>query len=205
MADRYTYVPLIGLFVIVAWGARDLLARWRARRVVLPVAALALIGIYAVAARAQVGHWADSTALWQHALDVDPGNYYAHNSLGTIASDAGETTEAIGHFSRAVRFAPDYPEAHNNLGLMYAREGRAAEAVAEYRKALALNPGLAAAHDNLGVALVMLGKGDEAIGEYEAAIRLDPKAALFRSNLGAALYGQGARRTRSRRSPRPCG
>ncbi len=191
MADRYTYVPLIGLFVIVTWGARDLLARWPARRAALPVAALVLIGIYAVTARAQVGHWADSTALWRHALAVDPGNYYAHNSLGTIASDAGETTEAIGHFSRAVRFAPDYPEARNNLGLMYAREGRAAEAVAEYRKALALNPGLAAAHDNLGVALVMLGKGDEAIGEYEAAIRLDPNAALFRSNLGAALYGQG--------------
>ena len=84
-ADRYTYVPLIGLFVIVAWSARDLLARWPARRIVLPVAALVLIGFYAVAARAQVGALGDSTALWQHALDVDPGNYYAHNSLGTIA------------------------------------------------------------------------------------------------------------------------
>jgi tetratricopeptide (TPR) repeat protein len=191
MADRYTYVPLIGLFVIVTWGARDLLVRWPARRIVLPIAAAALVIGYAFTARAQVGHWADSTALWKHALAVDPGNYYAHNSLGTIASDAGETTEAIGHFSRAVRFAPDYPEAHNNLGLMHAREGRAAEAVTEYRKALALNPGLAAAHDNLGVAFVMLGKGDEAIAEYETAIRLDPAAALFRSNLGAALYGQG--------------
>jgi tetratricopeptide (TPR) repeat protein len=189
MADRYTYVPLVGLFLIVTWGACDILARWPARRIALPVVAAAVIVLCAVTARAQVGYWVNSAALWQHAVDVDPGNYFAHNSLGALASDAGRTTEAIGHFSRALQFAPDYPEAYNNLGLMHAREGRPGEAVAQYKKAIELNPGLAAAHDNLGVALLMLGGADEAISEHEAAIRLAPDSALFRSNLGAALFG----------------
>jgi protein O-mannosyl-transferase len=191
MADRYTYVPLIGLFLIAVWGAWDLLARWPVRRVILPVAASVVIACYAVMARAQVGCWANSEALWQHARNVDPANYYAHNALGALASDAGRLSEAIGYFSETIRLAPDYPEAYNNLGLMYAREGRAADAAVQYRKAIELNPSLAAAHDNLGVALVALGRTGEAIPEYEAAIRLDPGAALFRSNLGAALYGQG--------------
>jgi len=200
MADRYTYIPLIGIFVMVAWGVRDLAAcrliaavpaRKTAMRGALPVVAVALVAALAVAARAQVGHWADSTSLWTHALNVDPGNYVAHNSLGALASDAGRTEEAIEHFSRAVRFGPDYPEAFNNLGLMYARQGRTAEAVEQYRKALALNPGLAPAHGNLGLALVTLGRMEEALPSYEAAIRLEPGAAIYRSNLGAALYQQG--------------
>jgi len=200
MADRYTYIPLIGIFVMIAWGARDLAAgktiavapaRKAVSRVALPAVAVALVAALAVAARAQVGHWADSTSLWTHALEVDPGNYFAHNSLGAIASDAGRTDEAIEHFSRAVRFGPDYPEAFNNLGLMYARQGRAADAVEQYRRALALNPGLAPAHGNLGLALVTLGRIDEAMPAYEAAIRLEADAAIYRSNLGAALYQQG--------------
>jgi len=200
MADRYTYVPLVGIFVMLAWGARDLacsglLARqaWlrSATRIGVPVVAVALVAALAAAARVQTGYWASSAALWQHALDVDPQNYFAHNSLGALASDAGRTGEALEHFSRAVRSGPDYPEAFNNLGLMYARLGRTAEAVEQYRKAIALNPRLAAAHGNLGVALVTLGRPDEAIAAYHAAIAIDPAAARYRSNLGAALYGQG--------------
>ncbi len=200
MADRYTYVPLVGIFVMMTWGARDLAAskavagapvRRAVSRVALPIVAVALVAALAAVARAQVGHWTDSSALWTHALSVDPGNYFAHNSLGAIASDAGRTDEAVEHFSRAVRFGPDYPEAFNNLGLMYARQGRAADSVEQYRKALALNPGLAPAHGNLGLALVTLGRMDEALPAYEAAIRLEPDAAIYRSNLGAALYQQG--------------
>ena len=191
MADRYTYVPLIGLFVVAAWGAADLLARWPARRVVLPVAASVVILLCAAAARAQVGHWANSTALWQHALDVDRGNYYALNSLGAMASDAGRVDDAVARFSDAIRFAPDYPEAYSNLGLAKVAKGLPAEAIPLYRKAIELNPSLAEAHNNLGVALTTLGRAAEAVPEHEAAVRLKPGSASFHTNLGAALYSSG--------------
>jgi tetratricopeptide (TPR) repeat protein len=191
MADRYTYVPLIGLFVMAAWGAADLLARWPARRFVLPVTASSLVLLCAFTARAQVGYWANSASLWQHALDVDPGNYYALNSLGAMASDAGRVDEAIARFSDAIRFAPDYPEAYNNLGLAKVRKGLAAEAVPLYRKAIGLNPSLAEAHNNLGVALTTLGRAAEAVPEHEAAVRLKPTSAPFHNNLGVALYSSG--------------
>ncbi len=191
MADRYTYVPLIGLFVAVVWGACDALGRWPARRVALPAMATAAIALCAVTARAQVGWWADSTVLWQHALAVDPGNYFALNSLGYLSSQAGRTDEAARYFADAIRVAPDYPAAHYNLGLMSARQGRLDDAIAEYRKALALNPNLSAAHDNLGRALASQGRLDDAIAEYSEALRLDPRLVDAHNNLGVALAAVG--------------
>jgi protein O-mannosyl-transferase len=95
MADRYTYIPLIGLFVAIAWGAVELAARWQYGRIALPAAALlALLGCAAVA-RAQVGYWSDSTALWRRALEVTEGNYVAHKNLGGVLVKQGKTGEAI--------------------------------------------------------------------------------------------------------------
>ena len=191
MADRYTYVPLVGLFIAVAWGACDAMGRWSARRVALPAAAAVIIALYAVSARAQIGWWADSTLLWQHALAVDPGNYFALNSLGYLSNETGRTDEAARYFSGAIRFAPDYPEAHNNLGLTRARQGRLDEAIAEYRKALALNPNLAAANENLGKALASQGRTDEAIRQFRTALGAQPDLASAHSGLGKALASQG--------------
>jgi protein O-mannosyl-transferase len=198
MADRYTYLPLVGLFIIAAWGVSDLLAfsgRHRGRplqRHILPLVAALVVIFFAVAARAQVSYWANSQRLWQRALDVDPANYYAHNSLGSMALDEGRIDDAIRRFTDAVRFGPDYPEAYNNLGLALARRGQNDAAMAQYRTALQINPGLAEAHDNLGAALAAKGSTAEAVGEYETAIRMKPGVALFHENLGKALASRGS-------------
>jgi tetratricopeptide (TPR) repeat protein len=191
LADRYTYVPLIGLFVIVAWGVPDLVARWRVPRLALSVAAAAAILACAAIARAQVTVWSSSEALWQHALALDADNYRAHDALGLIAAERGHTIDAMTHFSEAIRLEPGAPDPYNDLGLMLARQGRFDEAVAHYQFALQLKPRLAEAHNNLGMALASQGKLGEAIVHYTEALRIDPDVAAFHSNFGQALAARG--------------
>jgi tetratricopeptide (TPR) repeat protein len=191
LADRYTYVPVIGLFIIVAWGVPDLLARWRLPRMALGVAAAAAILACALTARAQVTVWSSSQALWQHALDLDADNHRAHDALGLIAAERGHTREAMAHFSEAIRLAPGAPDPYNDLGLMLAKQGRFDEAVAQYQFALQLKPRFAEAHNNFGMALASQGKLDEAIVHYTEALRLDPDVAAFHNNFGQALAARG--------------
>ena len=192
MADRYTYVPLIGVFIAVAWGVIDLIGT-RARPIAGIVAFAALLTA-AVTARAQVHHWRDSLAVWQHAVDVTRGNYRAHNSLGAVLGNQGRTAEAIRHFEEALRLGPDGSEAHHihhNLGRALADSSRTEDAIRHYRDALRVKPDFAEAHNNLGLALVRLGRVDEALPHYQEAVRIDPTLAVAQNNLGLALYGLG--------------
>lgn len=191
MADRYTYVPLIGLFLIVAWGMPDLLARWPHRDLALGVAAGSVILGCALAARAQVRHWRNSVALWQHALEVTTENPRAHNNLGHALAREGRGREAIGYYTEAVRIKPDYAEAHNNIGYALADQGRVREAIAHYSEALRVLPDYAEAHNNLGVALAGEGNADGAIQHLSDAVRIEPGRAEAHNNLGAVLAGQG--------------
>jgi tetratricopeptide (TPR) repeat protein len=187
MADRYTYVPLVGLFVMVVWGISDLAGRARLSRGVLAAAACVVVVACAVATRAQVETWRDSVSLWQHALDVTPANYYAHNGLGLELVKQGRSEEARAQFVEASRLAPGFPNGHNNLGLLLARENRLDEAVAEFRKALDLNPDYVQAHINLGNALLKTRKTEEALAHYAEAVRVAPDSAEARTDLGNAL------------------
>lgn len=189
MADRYTYVPLVGLFIMLAWGIPELLASWR-HRSLLPAAAGFVVLACAIAAREQVRHWKDSLSLWEHALQVTTENYRAHQNLGHILTKQGRPTEAIPHYSEALRIKPDSAEAHNNLGHALADQGRAAEAIAHYSEAVRLVPDFEEAHNNLGVALVGQGKTDEAIGHLTEALRIKPGLAVTHNNLGVALAAQ---------------
>jgi tetratricopeptide (TPR) repeat protein len=191
MADRYTYVPFIGLFIIVAWGVPDLLVRWPLRRIVLPAAASLLILACAITARGQLQYWENSTTLWTHALAVTTGNDIAHNNLGAALADQGKTEEAIAHYSEALRIKPDYADAHNNLGVALAGEGKLDEAIAHYSEALRIRPDYADAHSNLGIALANQGKLDEAIAQFNEALRIKPDSAKAHNNLGVALASQG--------------
>jgi len=191
MADRYTYVPLIGLFLIVAWGIPDLLARSPHRDLALGVAAgLVLLGC-TVAARGQVQHWRSSVALWQHALEVTTENHRAHNNLGHALARDGRGSEAIARYTEALRIKPDYAEAHNNLGYALADQGRVREAIAHYSEALRVLPDYVEAHNNLGVALAREGNADGAIQHLSDAVRIEPGRAEAHNNLGAVLAGQG--------------
>ncbi|MBI4465355.1 MAG: tetratricopeptide repeat protein [Acidobacteria bacterium] len=191
MADRYTYVPLIGLFLIAAWGIPDLLARWRYRRIVLPAAAGLVMAVCMIMARVQVQHWKNTLALWQYTLEVTTENYVAHYNLGVALSDQGKISEAIPHYAAAVRIKPSHTLAHNNLGLALVNQGRLDEAVVHFTEALRIEPHHALAHNNLGLALAKQGRFREAIAHYSEALRAQPDFAEAHYNLGLALVDQG--------------
>ena len=146
-ADRYTYVPLIGVFIIIAWGGATLAARGRVLQRALPVAACIAVMACAVAAREQVGYWKDSVSLWTRAtmLTLGVDAFEAHMSLGTSLGNQGRVDEARRHFAEAVHLRPQSDAAHYSLGLALAKTGRAADAAAEFNEALRLNPGHEAA------------------------------------------------------------
>jgi tetratricopeptide (TPR) repeat protein len=196
MADRFTYVPLIGLFVIVSWGALDLLSHWPALRRALPVAAGFMILACTMGARGQVRYWENNVTLWTRATKVLLGmdNYHAHIDLGTILRDQGRLSEAISHFSEAVRLKPDSADAHYNLGMALARQGRTDEAIASFSQAVRIKPDSADTNYDLGLSLARQGRIDEAIASFSEAARLKPDFAAAHLNLGLALAGQGKNR-----------
>lgn len=191
MADRYTYVPLIGLFMMVAWGIHDVLAGRHAFRFVAPAgAAVAIVGV-AVLAQRQVRYWRDDLTLWSHALAVTNGNARAHNNLANALSDRRRVADAVVHYREAIRIQPNFGEAHSNLANSLAGQGLIDEATREYIVALQYRPTDPFAHNGLGSILDEQGKVAEAIAHYEAALRVAPDMVGARNNLGVALVKQG--------------
>jgi len=206
IADRYTYVPSIGLYLIAAWGVPDLLERWKHRQVAC--AALAAIGIigYALVASVQLRYWQDSVSLFRHTLAVTQNNAVAENHLGAALVVLGEHSEgarhlAAGdrinrateaqHYVRQLENDPTSVEAHIRLGRLLADSGDTNGAAAHYREAIRLNPNMGAAHNNLAVILESTGQTDAAIAEYREVVRLQPERAESRSNLAAVLASAG--------------
>jgi protein O-mannosyl-transferase len=191
-ADRYTYVPLIGVFIALTWGAAEVISHWR--RLALAgvgaaVAAMTLLCL--VRARQQVGYWKESETLFRHALAVTKDNWLAHINLGETLDAKGQIDEAIRHYEEAVRLKPDHPSAHINLGAALNDKGDTDEAIRQYQEALRLKPDHDQAHNNLGIALGRKGQTGEAIRQFQEAIRLKPDYAEAHSNLGTAFYQQG--------------
>ena len=191
MADRYTYVPLIGLFLMAGWGVPDLLARSPYRRIALPAAAGIVICACVVTARVQVQRWESDASLWRRALIVTTGNYMAHHYMGTILASEGKLDEAQSHFVEAIRLKPDYADTYTNLGLVLMIQGRKDEALHFLSEAVRLNPEHAEAHNNLGVHLKNMGRFDEAVVHFGEALRLQPDYANAHYNLGNVLAVQG--------------
>jgi len=172
MADRYTYVPLVGLSIVVAWGAGELLGtRWERLGWGLSLAAIAA---WIAVTRAQVALWKDDETLFRHALAVTEANYLAHFRVGADAWDAGRADEAIAHYARAVELAPDYPAAHNNYGGVLLAVGRVDEAIVELKEAVRGQPDVGESYINLAGALLKKGRVDEAIPYLREGVRLRP-------------------------------
>ena len=191
MADRYTYFPLIGLFIILAWGIADLLARWPHREILLPAGAAILILVCASVARTQVLSWSDTSTLWTHALEVNADNDVAHYLLGDWLTKQGRVQEAMTHYTEALRLKPENAEAHDSMGFALASKGKFSEAIAQYSEALRLKPAFAAAHCNLGLAMANVGRTEEGIAEISEALRINPDFVEARNNLGIVLVKQG--------------
>lgn len=190
-ADRYTYIPLVGMFIIIAWGIPDVLRRWRLARPLTAIAALTTIAALSSITWIQAGYWKDSVTLYRHSLSVTTDNYTVHNNLGLALAATGNRSEAIEHYTEALRINPGYAKAHNNLGSALRREGRFAEAGEHLRAAIRLEPDNAKAYNNLGNCLTQQGRLAEAIEEYSKALSLDPEYALAHYNIGFALMRSG--------------
>ena len=191
MADRYTYVPLIGLFLMIAWGVADLLGSWRYGKPALAVAAPLLLSALMVCATFQVSYWKNSLTLFEHTLRVTSHNSQVHNNLGNVLTQKGKLQEAISHYTKALEISPNYAEAHINLGVALTRQGRLKEAIKHYSAALQLKSNSAELHNNLGVALFELGDIPGAIKNYLAAVQLKPDYAEAHNNLGNGLVKLG--------------
>ncbi len=191
MADRYTYVPLIGVFLAAAWSvpapARAVPISWIAA---LGIATPVLVAL-ALVTRFQVGLWTDMHTLFAHAVAVTKENSMAQKCLADGLLMEGKFEEAIPHFREAVRITPLLVDGHNNLGVALGGLGRFDEASAEYRKELEIRPFSAETRFNLASALMTLGRIDEAIAEFEETLRIAPRLGDAHSKLGAALGTRG--------------
>jgi Tfp pilus assembly protein PilF len=202
MADRYTYVPLIGIFIAVAWGGAELVARWRPRgRSLAPAAgaaaSIALV-LCAVTAQQTVQHWRDSISLYENALFVNPRNNVIRLNFGNTLVDRGDVEKGMAQFRTALEVNPNYVDAHHNLGRALVGRKRYSEAITHYTEALRIRPDHAIAHNSLGKVLRTQGRNEQASHHFLRAIELGLEwrqthydlANLLRQsgNLRAAIY-----------------
>jgi protein O-mannosyl-transferase len=192
MADRYTYLPLIGIFVMVSWGAVDLTTTWRYQRLALPaLAAVTLTGCL-LCTRWQVGHWRDSLALFSHAVAVTKNNAMAEQRLGYTLALSGNLGEATRHFDVALRLCPTYEDALLNRGHTLLLQGRVEDAIADYRGAIRTQPAFnEKAYYQLAGALVQQKKWNEAKTNYLLALGCKPDSAEAHTKLGELLWRLG--------------
>jgi Tfp pilus assembly protein PilF len=191
MADRYTYVPLIGLFIMIAWGLADLAGESRRKRDLLALSTISLLLLLALWSWKQARYWKNSIVLFEHALEVTTSNYVAHYSLGNALALQGNLVGAMVHYNEALRIKPNHAEVHNNLGNALALQGKLAKAVAHYKESLRIVSSQGKTHRNLGVALDRQGKHKEAMRHYLEALRLNPQDAQSHNNMGVTLAEEG--------------
>ena len=190
-ADRYTYLPLIGVFVVVAWGAADLACNSIVKRTVVKGLGAGAVLALAIACAKEVRYWRDSEALFGHALEVTPNNAFAHQSYGSSLVEKGKLEEAVEHFEAALRIDPSYPRARNNLAAYLLRKGRPEEAIEQCQMILASSPQFHIARFNLARALESSGKQAEAAAQFEEFLRSNPKDTEARLHLGLCFGALG--------------
>jgi len=190
-ADRYTYLPLIGVYIVAAWGLGDLSKRWERSRPFLPAGVGAALAALASLTWLQIGTWRDSETLYRHALSVTRNNYLIHNNLAAVLDYEGKPEEAVEEYRRALRAKPNFSYAHFNLGVLLARQGDPQGARQEYELALRYRPSYIEAHNNLAAILSSLGDTAGAEEHYQAVLRIDPDFAVTLYNSGALMLKNG--------------
>ena len=191
MADRFTYIPLVGIFIGVAWTLDDALGHRARMRLVTTTLAVTVIAACAIATRLQIQYWQDSVTLFRRATAVTAENSIALANLGVALCNQGQVDEGIADLTKALQYSPRYAYAHNHLGQIDFSLGRTNEALEHLRTAVELAPNDASGHNNLGIALAKTGNNQAATAEFNQAIRLRPDYALAYGNLGGVLVDAG--------------
>ncbi len=188
MADRYTYIPLLGIFLWMAWGWQDFVSRRRfSHQITAFIAGLVIVLCMALTWR-QAGFWKNSIPLFEHALEVTSGNFIAHYNLANVLAKQGRTEEAVLHYHQTISINPDFADAYINLGNVYQMQGQTGEALSQYLQAVKRIPENAGLHYNLGLVYEKQGEIEKAIAHFQKAVVLKPdyEAAYFK--LGLALF-----------------
>lgn len=198
MADRYTYLPSIGILIMVTWGAAELTADWQHRRFVLPLSAGLILFVLMICTHLQLRYWKNNSTLFSHALAVTENNHIMHNNYGKVLSGKDQYEKAIEHFTEALRIDPQYFVAQdnlartlNNLGVALQKQKKIDHAIEKWEKALKLKPDLSSAHYNIGLALITKGKYDQAIKHLNKALQAKPNWHEPYNDLGLAYEGLG--------------
>jgi protein O-mannosyl-transferase len=186
-ADRYTYIPLIGIFIMAAWGVPEFLRKTPLPRTAGMVSAVVVLLVFAVCSRIQLGYWKDSVTLFTRTVEVTRNNFMAHNNLGLALEARGEMEKAGFHYSEAVRIRPWHGKSHYNLALAHAKQGNVPQAITHLFETVRLMPDHAQAHNNLGAALAEQGRFREAAFHFSEAVRINPGYEKARGNLTRAL------------------
>ena len=187
MADRYTYLPSIGIFIIIAFGASEILPRSLTIKRILPVFVPILLLVLLLLTRTQTRYWRNSITLYEHALSKTTNNYLMHFCLGGALVDQNRLDQAVRQYQEALRIAPNLPRLHNHLGLALTLRGQTDLAIKHHRYALKLNPKYTGAYIDLGRALYVKGKYLEAIKQFRLALKLNPNEPNAHNNLGGIL------------------
>jgi tetratricopeptide (TPR) repeat protein len=191
MADRYTYLPSIGVFIILAWGAVEIVARWpSAKPAIVATAGLAVMGC-GLRTEFQLPVWHDNETLFRHALAVTQGNFAAHYNLANALLEKGQVDEALIEFENTLAIRPDYADAECNFGSALLQKSRVDEARAHFRKACEIQPDHGPARCNLGITFLQQGKLEEALAEFQKALEAQPKNATAHFLLGNGFLQQG--------------
>lgn len=188
MADRYAYVPLIGVFLMISWGVYDLFSQVFPRGVrflFLPAGAVVLA--FMMGTVVQIRNWQNSATIFGQALRVTADNHVAHNGIGVVFLRSGDLDRAALHFREALRIRPDYKEAYNNLGIISMKRGQFDAALSQYGEALRIDSSFAKAYNNRGVAFACQGMIGEAVSSFRQALRADPDYGEAKDNLRKAL------------------
>lgn len=185
-ADRYTYMPHTGLFIITTWGVSEILARIPHRKIIFSLCVLTLLSVLIAITRNQVKVWRDEQTLYRHATVAVKDNWWAYNTLGSSLKDEGKLYEAIENYNKAINISPDHAVAYYNLGHAFYSLNELEEAIRCWSKTLEINPNYRHAHENLAIAFYRLGNTKKAIEYWSEAIKRNPNNQKARDNLKAA-------------------
>jgi len=186
-ADRYTYLPQIGLYILVTWAVADLSASWRRQREILGAGAAIIIAVLSWRAWIQTSFWSNSETLWTHTLAVTSDNDVAQNNLGIILLAKGKLDEAISRFEAAVNLRPENGPAHDNLAKAFLQKGQVADAMVHYRKLLEIQPENVEARNILGTVLIQQGRVRQALEQWQETLVIQPENGNAKSNLAWVL------------------